>query len=48
MAPNANFDLQIVLDGLGQGILIFDSDGQLVQNNLAAQTVLGNDLVSLQ
>ena len=44
MAPNANFDLQIVLNGLGQGILIFDSDGQLVQNNLAAQTVLGNDL----
>jgi len=37
-------DLQAVLDGLGQGVLIFDSAGRLVLDNLAARTLLGADL----
>ncbi|MGQ9887368.1 MAG: sensor histidine kinase [Aggregatilineales bacterium] len=37
-------DLQAVLDGLGQGVLIFDSAGRLVLDNLAARTLLGTDL----
>ena len=35
---------QIVLDGLSQGILIFDSANRLVQENAAARTLLGADL----
>jgi hypothetical protein len=37
-------DLQAVLDGLGQGVLIFDSAGRLVLDNLAARALLGTDL----
>lgn len=37
-------DLQIVLDGLGQGVLIFDSEDRLVMQNLAARSILGSDL----
>lgn len=35
---------QAVLDGLGQGVLIFDSQDRLVLDNLAARTILGTDL----
>lgn len=35
---------QTVLDGLGQGVLIFDSDNHLVAENLAARSILGTDL----
>lgn len=35
---------QSVLDGLGQGVLIFDKDDRLVMDNLAARTLLGTDL----
>jgi signal transduction histidine kinase len=35
---------QAVLDGLGQGVLIFDSADHLVLDNLAARTILGTDL----
>jgi signal transduction histidine kinase len=35
---------QAVLDGLGQGVLIFDSADRLVLDNLAARTILGTDL----
>src|SRR5690242_17579049 len=37
-------DFQTVLDGMGQGILIFDGSNKLVLDNLAARTFLGNDL----
>lgn len=37
-------DGQAVLDGLGQGVLIFDHNGRLVLDNLAARTILGTDL----
>lgn len=35
---------QAALDGLGQGVLIFDSSDRLVLDNLAARTILGPDL----
>jgi signal transduction histidine kinase len=35
---------QAVLDGLGQGVLIFDSADRLVLDNLAARALLGTDL----
>ncbi len=44
MALEGNTDLKTVLDGLGQGVLIFSSDGRLVLDNLAARTVLGTDV----
>lgn len=39
-----NLDLQSVLDGLGQGVLIFDKDGTLISENLTARSILGTDL----
>lgn len=41
-------DLQAVLDGLGQGILIFSSDGKLVMDNLAARGMLGTDITLIK
>ncbi len=35
---------QFVLDGLSQGVLIFDGSGQLIQENTAARVMLGADL----
>ncbi len=44
MARKNQFDVQTVLDGLGQGVLIFNSDKQLILDNLAARSLLGADL----
>lgn len=44
MAFDKQLSAQSILDGLGQGILIFDQADQLVQENLAARTLLGGDL----
>ena len=44
MPFSRNPDLQAVLDGMGQGILIFAPDGKLVLENLAARTMLSTDL----
>ena len=44
MAGSNPYDLQDVLNGVGHGILIFDRDGKLVQNNRPAATVVGPDL----
>ncbi len=44
MPFSRNPDLQAVLDGMGQGILIFAPDGKLVVENLAARTMLSTDL----
>jgi len=44
MPFSRNSDLQAVLDGMGQGILIFAPDGKLVVENLAARTMLSTDL----
>ncbi len=40
----ANLDLRAVLDALGQGVVLFDSDGQYVMDNFAARTILGANL----
>jgi signal transduction histidine kinase len=48
MASDTKLDLQSALDGLGQGILIFSSDGRLVVENLAARTLLGTDISLLR
>lgn len=37
-------NLQVVLDGMGQGILLFASDGKLELHNRAAGRILGTDL----
>ena len=44
MTQNNQFDVQTVLDGLGQGVLIFGSDGRLIFDNMAARTFLGTDI----
>lgn len=44
MPFSRNPDLQAVLDGMGQGILIFSPDGKLVLENLTARTMLSTDL----
>lgn len=40
-----NLDFRAVLDGLGQGVLIFDADDRLILDNVAARTILGANLV---
>lgn len=48
MAAEIKLDLKAVLDGLGQGVLVFGSDGRLVLDNLAARTILGKDFNMLR
>ena len=40
-----SLDFRAVLDGLGQGVLIFDVEDRLVLDNVAARTILGANLV---
>lgn len=42
------FDTQLLLDGLGQGILIFAQNGKLIYENLAVRTLLGTDIAMLR
>lgn len=44
MTTTNQLDLQTVLDGLGQGVLIFGDDGRLILDNLASRTFLGTDI----
>ncbi|MCU0496365.1 MAG: HAMP domain-containing histidine kinase [Anaerolineae bacterium] len=44
MPIDGKLDLQAVLDGLGEGVLLFTSDGKLITENLAARAILGTDL----
>jgi signal transduction histidine kinase len=44
MVFDKQLNYQSVLDGLGQAVLIFDSQDRLVLDNLAARTILGSDL----
>ncbi|MBZ0275548.1 MAG: HAMP domain-containing histidine kinase [Anaerolineae bacterium] len=44
MVFTQQLDFQSVLDGLGQGVLVFDQENNLVADNLAARSILGNDL----
>ncbi|MBI1260074.1 MAG: hypothetical protein GC204_21610 [Chloroflexi bacterium] len=41
---NRGLGNQLVLDGLSQGVLIFDSANRLIQDNAAVRTLLGSDL----
>jgi signal transduction histidine kinase len=41
---NKGLDIEGLLDGLGQGVLVFDSSNKLVAENRAARTFLGADL----
>lgn len=41
----AEIDFRAMIDGLGQGVLLFDSDDHLVLDNLAARSILGPNLV---
>ena len=43
-----SLDFYAVLDGLGQGVLIFDKDGLLVLDNAAARAILGANLVLIR
>ncbi len=42
------FDTQLLLDGLGQGILVFAQNGKLVYDNLASRTLFGTDIALLR
>lgn len=44
MVFEQQINYQSVLDGLGQGVLIFDTEDRLVMDNLAARNILGQDL----
>jgi signal transduction histidine kinase len=44
MVLNRGLQSQAVIDGLGQGVLIFDTANRLVMENQAARTILGADL----
>lgn len=48
MIVNRSLQSQAVLDGLGQGVLIFDTANRLVLDNQAARTLLGADLKLLR
>ena len=48
MTDYSKLDLKAVLDGLGQGVLLFDTDGNLIVENLAARTLLGTDIKMIQ
>lgn len=44
MVSDKQLNYEAVLDGMGQGVLIFDSHDRLVADNLAARNMLGTDL----
>ena len=44
MALGKQLNYQSILDSLGQGVLIFDSENRLVVDNLTARSILGADL----
>lgn len=45
---SSNLETDLILDGLGHAVLIFDSDGKLVKENLAARTLLSMDIKKVQ
>ncbi len=46
--PPEHLDYASVIEHLGEGLLIFDGDGQLVLDNPAARRVLGANLVTIR
>lgn len=47
-ATQANLDFRAVLDGLGQGVLLFNTEDRLVLDNLAARSILGANLLLIR
>lgn len=47
-SPQNFIDYQALVDSLGQGVLLFTVDGELVLDNLAARTILGNNLILIR
>jgi signal transduction histidine kinase len=45
---DTQLDVLTTLDGLGQGVLIFGSDGRHIMENLAARTLLGTDITLIR
>ncbi len=43
-----HLDFQALLDGMGQGILIFDQEDNLILDNLAARRLLGNNMARIR
>ena len=48
MSHAQNLETDLILDGLGHAVLIFDSTGKLVKENLAARTLLALDIKKVQ
>ncbi|PJF33914.1 MAG: hypothetical protein CUN57_00905, partial [Phototrophicales bacterium] len=48
MSQEQNLETDLILDGLGHAVLIFDSSGKLVKENLAARTLLSLDIKTVQ
>jgi len=48
MGLDQQLDYQAMLDGMSQGVLIFDSANKLVTHNTAARAILGADLNMIQ
>ncbi len=44
MSHARNLETDLLLDGLGHAVLVFDSDGKLIKENLAARTLLTTDI----
>jgi len=45
---SARIDYRALLDGMGQGILLFDADGRLLLDNLAARAILGQHVPAVR
>jgi signal transduction histidine kinase len=43
-----DLDFRALLDGMGQGVLLFDSEDRLVLDNLAARAILGTNLMLMR
>ncbi len=43
-----SLDFRAVIDGLGQGVLIFDAEDRLILDNVAARKILGANLVLIR
>lgn len=45
---DANLETDLILDGLGHAVLIFNSEGKLTKSNLAARTLLSLDIKKVE
>ncbi|MFC1959097.1 sensor histidine kinase [Chloroflexota bacterium] len=47
-AASTQIDYRALIDGLGQGVLLFDANGALMLDNLAARSILGQNLALIR